>query len=127
MLVIRVVREARFELAILSELAPQASAYTSSATRALRLVFYTIICLFQYYFLLKAFSIFAQLSRKETILLNTIFLSEDMVESTQKYPCLSNWKRSPGFASLRNGSKRQDVNIFKDLLNLFLLNAVFFK
>ena len=38
-----------------------------------------------------AFSILAQESRNDTVRLNTSAPGEESAESTQKYPCLSNW------------------------------------
>ena len=55
-----------------------------------------------------AFSIFAHVSRKVTVRLKTSAFGFES-RSTQKYPCRSNWNRSPAFAVFRPGSTCADV------------------
>src|SRR5215472_7320393 len=60
------------------------------------------------------FSIFAQVSRKGTVRLNTR-RSVVVSESTQKYPRRSNWKRSPASAFASDGSSLQIGNTSSEL------------
>src|SRR6478672_973955 len=60
------------------------------------------------------FSIFAQASLSVTVRLKTSAPGAES-ESTQKYPCRSNWKRLPAAAVAKLGSTLQTVSTSSEL------------